>query len=380
MTGVRLQTVAVERLNAAQRILLSPLSHGDLGEWQLKANRAVRRLVGADHSVFSLPSTERSAHPRLLTDDTDPTFPARFLDYFTGVVAGEYRFRDPMLERAERMRRAAGPAAFHELDLASRDAIRRSVALQEIFRPAGLTSQIGISTSLPEAEATQFFGFEGANAERRSERGLELLRLLVPAFETGARTQRGWHLRGAAFAGALDGANLAAGVYSASGVLLHETAGLREILAAEHERDTLREEMTVLARSLGSSLRADAGIIDAAGACRPKGHVRCGAATYCLLASFLDPDLLGDEGVLVVVSRQRPLLPTPAELTTRFPLSRREAEVALLLARGVADAAVAERLAISHHTARRYSERVLRKLGIHSRAAVAMTLLSPHPQ
>ena len=64
----------------------------------------------------------------------------------------------------------------------------------------------------------------------------------------------------------------------------------------------------------------------------------------------------------------------PAELTARFALSRREAEVALLLARGMTDAAVAERLAISLHTARRYSERVLRKLRIHSRAAVALTL------
>ena len=67
----------------------------------------------------------------------------------------------------------------------------------------------------------------------------------------------------------------------------------------------------------------------------------------------------------------------PAELTARFTLTAREAEAALLLAQGLTDAAIAQRLAISTHTARRYSERVLRKLGLHSRSAVAITLLRP---
>jgi DNA-binding NarL/FixJ family response regulator len=53
----------------------------------------------------------------------------------------------------------------------------------------------------------------------------------------------------------------------------------------------------------------------------------------------------------------------------------REAEVALLIAEGLKNRAVAERLPISPHTARRHTERVLRKLGIGSRAAVATSLL-----
>src|SRR5690606_33791570 len=95
---------------------------------------------------------------------------------------------------------------------------------------------------------------------------------------------------------------------------------------------------------------------------------------YRLLAGYIDPPLLGAEGVLVTVERRPTPLPASTELIARFALTAREAEVALLLAEGLTDAAVAHRLTISPHTARRYSERVLRKLNLHSRAAVAITL------
>lgn len=375
MTGVRLQTDDLERLNAAERTLLSPLNHADPAEWQLRCNRAVRRLVGADHAVFSLPSSAPPAQPALLTDDTDPLLPERFLSYFTGVVAGEYRFRDPVLQNAERRRRQAGGGAFHELDLDTRDAIRRSIGIHEIFRPAGLTSMIGLSTSAPEGEATQFFGFEGADAERRSERGLTLLRLVVPTFVAGVHLQRLSLERGAAFADALERAGRAAAVYSTAGTLLHLTGTLRAILAGKPESGKLRQVMDALARGLGTRWSARSEEVAAAGPVVPTACVRGGSAEYRLLASYLQPELLGAEGVLVMVERRRPLLPTPEELTARFALTAREAEVALLLTRGLTDAAVAERLAISPHTARRYSERVLTKLGIHSRAAVAITIL-----
>jgi non-specific serine/threonine protein kinase len=45
------------------------------------------------------------------------------------------------------------------------------------------------------------------------------------------------------------------------------------------------------------------------------------------------------------------------------------------VAQGYSNAAVATRLGISRHTAERHVERVLRKLGIRSRAAVAARLL-----
>jgi DNA-binding CsgD family transcriptional regulator len=51
-----------------------------------------------------------------------------------------------------------------------------------------------------------------------------------------------------------------------------------------------------------------------------------------------------------------------------YRLTRREMEVAELLAAGHSNAAVARRLVISEHTARHHTESVLAKLGVRSRA------------
>lgn len=58
----------------------------------------------------------------------------------------------------------------------------------------------------------------------------------------------------------------------------------------------------------------------------------------------------------------------------RLGLTRREREVAALLARGEPNAVVAERLGISPHTARRHTESVMLKLGARTRGQVGAIL------
>ena len=55
----------------------------------------------------------------------------------------------------------------------------------------------------------------------------------------------------------------------------------------------------------------------------------------------------------------------------KYGFTPRESEVALLLAQGAPNAAIADALAISAHTARHHTRHVLAKLGVHSRAKVA---------
>ena len=72
-----------------------------------------------------------------------------------------------------------------------------------------------------------------------------------------------------------------------------------------------------------------------------------------------------------------PALPSPEALRARHGLTRREAEVALLLAEGASNADLAARLFISPHTARHHTEQVFGKLGLTSRKALALRLLQP---
>lgn len=63
-------------------------------------------------------------------------------------------------------------------------------------------------------------------------------------------------------------------------------------------------------------------------------------------------------------------LPEPRRLTGRFGLTPREAQVARRLALRRTNSEIARELHVSGHTARKHTERVLRKLRIHSRRDV----------
>jgi DNA-binding CsgD family transcriptional regulator len=61
-------------------------------------------------------------------------------------------------------------------------------------------------------------------------------------------------------------------------------------------------------------------------------------------------------------------------LEADYGLTPREVEVALLLAEGCSNAVVARQLGISPHTARHHTQRVLGKLGVHSRSEAGARL------
>jgi DNA-binding CsgD family transcriptional regulator len=68
-------------------------------------------------------------------------------------------------------------------------------------------------------------------------------------------------------------------------------------------------------------------------------------------------------------------VPSPGtRLTRKFHLTPREVEVAMLLAGGAPNAAIAKVLSISEHTARHHTRHVLIKLGLHSRARAAAVI------
>ena len=86
--------------------------------------------------------------------------------------------------------------------------------------------------------------------------------------------------------------------------------------------------------------------------------------------------LLPEAAVLVLVDRPDPGLPTTQELRITFGLRGREPQVALLAAEGLSNADIAERLRLSAHTVRHYLERVMTRLGLHTRNALAVHLMA----
>jgi DNA-binding CsgD family transcriptional regulator len=144
-----------------------------------------------------------------------------------------------------------------------------------------------------------------------------------------------------------------------------------ELLSQEPQRDRLLKHIMRQAGSTGSSSapREDAGEMELSGRYYRLVLSRAPAGT-----------LLRDDAVLVLMDRESSALPTTQELRISFGLRGREPQVALLAAEGLSNVDIARRLRLSAHTVRHYLERVLDRLGLHSRKALALRLLGSSPE
>lgn len=139
-----------------------------------------------------------------------------------------------------------------------------------------------------------------------------------------------------------------------------------ELLRQEPDRDALLELVAQAGRAAASSGGQGEG-----------DEVELSGRTYRLVASRTAAGtLLPEPAVLVLLERLGPELPTTQELRIAFGLRGREPQVALLAAQGLSNADIARRLRLSAHTVRHYLERVLDRLGLHTRKALALRLMA----
>ena len=188
--------------------------------------------------------------------------------------------------------------------------------------------------------------------------------LLIPALDAGVSAALDLGAR-RAMLDALDTPLVACDV---DGRVVYESSALTAALALDDRAAHVRAEAARLAADLRTpELRA-----------APMRTVRTDRGTYGLRATLLPEGatLSPRPGVLVSVRVPASPRPTARALRHRFALTRREAEVALLLARGLANGAVADTLCISPHTARRHTERVMGEFSVAARGQVAAAVLT----
>jgi DNA-binding CsgD family transcriptional regulator len=161
-----------------------------------------------------------------------------------------------------------------------------------------------------------------------------------------------------------------------AGMALFRQNGLREIARNVRWGELLEEEprrdclLDLITRQAGYTA-ASAGSIR-----EDYRELELSGRSYRLIAKRVPAgDLHPEPGVLVLMDRLGPELPTTRELRVTFGLRGREPQVALLAAEGLSNAAIAQRLRLSAHTVRHYLERVLTRLGLHSRKALALHLM-----
>lgn len=223
-------------------------------------------------------------------------------------------------------------------------------------------------------------GRVNADAPQHEAQRAAMVRVLVPPFKAGISEWRRLAARRAELAALLDAIPEAVLMYDGSGGLVHANPRAAELFGMPGSSGQGAQVWTAAQRiawSLAAAARRSGG---AAGgmtslATPAMREVRADGRIYRLqgtLAAGWMP--AGEAGVLVTAASELVNPLTDIELRARYSLSAREIEVARLVASGLSNQEVAERLGVSRFTARNHVERLLAKLGVGNRSRVGAIL------
>ena len=357
MTTLRLSATEVARLGRATELLVAPLEHATIDEWRGAVNRALRELIGADSAGFLLPGTDG---PLLFSEEHDPAQLARYPDLSPPPLADGRNIWERLIEASV----STMPIAYG----AHVDRYLESAYYNEYAAPNGaadtLCAMLPLGGADPRHVASVQLWRERTTRRRFAERDRTLMMLLMPALRVGVELITRWHSRRAELASVLDSLDQAVLASTPDGVDVAETRALTAMLAADVDAASIR---SALLRSKAAAATLHTPTFDSTGRAL-HFDIQTRLARYRIRSCvLLDPRPI----VLSMVERLTPAPPSPESLREQFGLTRAEVRVALLLADGCSNDTVATRLGISPFTARRHTERVLRKLGVSSRAAVA---------
>jgi DNA-binding CsgD family transcriptional regulator/PAS domain-containing protein len=357
--GLMLSSSDEAKLEATLATLLSPLDSPTPEAWRALAGQKVRDLLGAEKSVFVIPAESAP----LLSDEVESSALEAYLRHFSAMDVGLQRQRELGLE------------VWSVLQLVKPESHRRTEIWNDWKAPNGLWGATGISVQ-PEGVPAGIICYDPREDPVLEERQVALLNLVKPAFLAGVRTSHRMAARRSCLAQAFDTLIEAIGLYDLHGRLLHANPALLRLLNAEPQRERLVEQVQATVSDLGMlaarrTKSRDGWLLS------PRIGETEASGYYRVTGSYLVEDLFGpDTTVLVSIETLRPPLPSEESLRARFPLTRREAAVVLLLVQGMTNDEIAARLHISTHTARHHTENVFLKLNVHSRAELARRIRS----
>ena len=358
------------RIGAAVEALLTPSA--DIGAWWQPAEQRLHQLFPGARALCTVPEGNRLKFVSASVDD-DEVSPLREMS--GAEERGYFLNADPAVTRWHHYRRT------HDIELWTEESngkliddlgfdFRKSIWMNEGLFAAKMFDNSGISTISGGGEMFLVLGYPRRGVRRFGDADVEVLRLLLPAFRAGHHALTTLGARQTALATTLDGIRDALLVVGADGRELHRNSALRAMLEGEPERDRLAATMlsaahdlrALVTRSLVRGVPAPA-----------ERTVATAVARYTMRASFGVEQAWGATGT-VIVSLEREDAPalSSASLVTRFGLTEREAQAAALLARRVSNAELAAALGVSPHTARHHTEKVMQKLGVHSRKELAL--------
>lgn len=355
------------RLATCLQALLSPLDQG--GEaWAAALTRSAKALIRADMASMFMPL------------DGEDLFHS---GEFARDLLGEYKARvQPLNERFAGLKRQVAQGAWTRESVwgPHREEYYRSEYYTDYIAPIRAFDAVGLTVSAGQDVesgplAHLMFHHERQTGPRFSERDHALLRLLLPAFRAGVGTYWRFARHREQLARTLDALPHGILACGEGGKVLHRNAALLGMFVEDPEAACIEAQMRCVADALGRlAFRGSVEETAKGGLVR---ELRTARTDYRLRGSLAGEDVLRS-GPTVLVSLERTTRepPAPQVLRERWGLTRKEAEVALLLRDGRSNGEIAKLLFISPHTARHHTEHILQKLGARSRAEVGTKILN----
>jgi DNA-binding CsgD family transcriptional regulator len=364
--SITLSSADLAQLESAITTLVSPLHYERIGDWRTECRVVVERVIGADRSAGMLPCADEplgESHPDLLPAITD------YVNYYHTLDVG-----------LQVKRRELGLEVCHWSTVYDMRQLMETEIYNDFSLPHGMLDCTGMvydfDPSLPPAALLYYH--EREETRPFGERGLTLLRLLMPAFKAGIQSFLKLATQRARLTRFFDTLDNAFACFEARGQLVQRNSAMTKLLSAEPERERL--EMQMRAAAIAASAfdqRTARHVRSDAAAIPPWRELRTSSQRYHMSTSLLPAGLLALQPLAVVAIERVGAQPLgAAELRVRYGLTPREIDVARLLASRHTTSETAAALGISVHTARRHSESVLSKLGVHSRREVARLLVT----
>lgn len=358
-----LSSADLDAVSQAMRLLVSPFAYDSIDAWRSAVNRHLRELLYADSAGFLLPIADGLA---LYSDEHSPEDMARYPDLTPPSLADG----TPVWKRGLELEVTTLEQVYGQ-DL---DRYLQSPYYNEFAAPGKAHFPVAMAYLLDEAEFSSLtclqFWHSRPGGRRFGDREVALLRLLFPAFQAGVASVLRWRAQRDNLLHMLDSFGQPALIGNRAGRVVHVTPSLETVLEADPERARLRTVLRAMLRDVCSTAGVGTYHRDA-WPVRLDRNVRTRTAEYDA-RGFLygGPPMDDTVFAVVVLERKEGALPSLEVLRERFGLTRRQAEVALLLARRRTNAEIAATLAISPHTARHHTEAVLDKLGAADRRDV----------
>jgi DNA-binding CsgD family transcriptional regulator len=344
------------------RILAAPFEFAGFDDWSSAASESLRGLLGADKATFAV---SEGGHLHGHSEVIAPAALREYIDHY--LVADKFG----LLTRGLKL--GAGNRAL--CWGAHRREILRSAYWHDLVRPARAFDTVILCASVDPAAgiANLQFYHDRETGPKFGPRGLAIVRAVFPAFASGSRTWVALQGYSKQLSTLVDTMPVGVVLARMDGRIVHENASVKRMLASIPSENTLRGAITECIDRFRRAWSSREPAVSPAPPRPTASEYWVSGHTFRLSTSFLGRDVLPGGGAIVVVVEPLGPPPFPAGLLRdRYNLTRREIEVARLLAEGETNLEVAAALGVSAATARHHTESVMLKLGVSARGKIAV--------